>query len=293
VNVAEAESNFFEFVLDRPKQSIYVSDSFRIQRLELDGGNAQELFTFPTFADPIDLALDHLRGQLYFSDGQNDAIYRMNVAGTDFSTIIPPDGMPSNITGIERIKIDLTSDKLYWTDRQSEASLLFRRSNIDGTGVETLFSVTDRVGEFAVDTPNGMLYWGQSTGFRGQGSIRRANFDGTEFETLVSGLWSPNGIQLDLSHGKLYFSDTWASGPVAYDGTIRAADLDGSGANVLINFGPNQLIHADDLTLGPLLIPEPTASGLICSSVVALAVLRQRSSQVRAESAKIGSRLSR
>jgi hypothetical protein len=80
---------------------------------------------------------------------------------------------------------------MYWTDVQGG----IRRSNLNGTGLETLVAGTFGDIGIALDLEAGKVFW---TNFN-LGLIRRANLDGTGQETLVSGLSFPVGIALQIS----------------------------------------------------------------------------------------------
>ena len=175
----------------------------------------------------------------------------MDLDGANPTVIIPTDGMMSNFRRISDVRIDADAEKLYWTYEKT-----FRRSNLDGSQQETLFTLPEWVSDFQLDPRNGKIYWTSWIHRPNAGTVNRANFDGTEQETLVSeGLWGVYGLALDLNAGKMYFSDYWTSGPTNYDGTIRAANLDGSMIQTILNLGPSSGPHA--VAIDTQFVPEP------------------------------------
>ncbi|HEY6758554.1 MAG TPA: hypothetical protein VI318_03655 [Baekduia sp.] len=57
------------------------------------------------------------------------------------------------------------------------------------------------------------------------GRVRSLNPDGSGQEVLVTGCRLPDGVAVDVGHGHVYWSDM--GNPLANDGTIERADLDG------------------------------------------------------------------
>ena len=112
--------------------------------------------------------------------------------------------------------------KLYWTDGKS-----IQRSNLDGTEVESLVSVSgSNLYRLALDVSGGKMYWTNG----GRGKIQRSNLDGSTVEDLVTKLRFPFGLALDVSGGKMYWTD-WH----AYK--IQRSNLDGSTVEDLVTTG--------------------------------------------------------
>lgn len=109
----------------------------------------------------------------------------------------------------------LASDKIYWSDRQSNT---ITRSELDGSHAEVLVSGLGQARGVAVDFGNSMLYWADN----GTNMIQRSMLDGSNIETLVTGLNFPAGITLDVPRGKMYWAD-------ASNSKVQRANLDGSG----------------------------------------------------------------
>ncbi len=115
--------------------------------------------------------------------------------------------------------------RMYWTDWKTGK---IQRSNLDGSGVETL--VTTGSGApfgIALDVAGGKMYWTDSVA----DMIQRSNLDGSGVETLVNtGLERPQGFALDVAGGKMYWTD-WGTEK------IQRSNLDGSGVETLVTTG--------------------------------------------------------
>ncbi len=261
------ETHLGDLLVDQRTNSLYHA-SFEVGRSDLDGSNLVTLFNEPdSWVGYSSVVLDYLRDQLYFVDAGRSAVYRMESDGANPTVIIPSDGLNISYTRIHNLQVDSLGEKLYWTHMKT-----FRRSNIDGSGAETLFTVSEWPSQIQLDAATGKVYWAMWNGIPGEGSINRANLDGSQQETLVAGLWGAYGIALDVRAGKMYFSDYWTSGPTNYDGTIRSANLDGSMVRTVMNFGP--MYGPQELALNTATIPEPHTKYLLC--MLPLAVLLRR-----------------
>ena len=89
-----------------------------------------------------------------------------------------------------------------------------------GTKVETLVSSFQNITSLAVDTTNGLLYFGVKTGAN-RSEIRRSELTGENIQTLRSGLLSvPVSIALDSANGMLYWTGA--------DGKIKRTAAEGN-----------------------------------------------------------------
>jgi subtilisin family serine protease/sugar lactone lactonase YvrE len=123
----------------------------------------------------------------------------------------------------EKISALANGQKLYWSEFFSFVPDTLHRSNLDGTGIETIFTNTGELGGIAVDDGAGRIYWADDL----EGTIRTSKLDGTDARVLVSGLAGPNDVALDLSAGKIYWTDFFAN-------TISRANLDGKNLEVIV-----------------------------------------------------------
>ena len=117
------------------------------------------------------------------------------------------------------------ANRIYWTDTTAGK---LQRSNLDGSGVETLVTtgLEAPIG-IALDVAGGKMYWTDPPADR----IQRSNLDGSGVETLVTtGLEIPIGIALDVAGGKMYWTDNGTE-------KIQRSNLDGSGVETLVATG--------------------------------------------------------
>jgi VCBS repeat-containing protein len=111
--------------------------------------------------------------------------------------------------------------KIYWTDYFDDQ---IRRSNLDGSGAQTLVSGLGDPVAIAVDYAHGKLYWTDTANNR----IQRSNLDGSSVQTIVgTGLSTPIGIKVDSSGGKIYWVDAGTD-------KIQRANLDGTSIEDLL-----------------------------------------------------------
>ena len=259
MQIADPGGPYSGMLVDRRAGLLYIVDGYHLRSTNLDGSNEQTVWTFPRDFYNGEAALDHTRGHLYLNDAQHGAIFRVNTNGQNAMELVPPLTGPGGVPIIDELALDLVNNKLYWTQWPTFSSVQFRRSNLDGSNIETLFTFNDRVGDFALDVDGGKIYWTEFGSFAGQGGVLRANLDGTHRETLVGGLWGVAGLALDIPGNKIYFSDHWTAGPTDYDGKIFVSSLDGSGLQVLHNLGPSNAAQPFYVVLDPLVVPEPSA----------------------------------
>lgn len=276
VPTANPNGPYSGFLVDRSSDSIYVTDATRLRRFDLNGNNEQTVFTFPRNFYNGELALDHLRNQFYLTDSENNAIWRVNRDGSNPVELIHSPNVPGGYPLIDDVALDLVHDKLYWTAWPTSSTVQFRRANLDGTNVETLFTFIDRVGDFALDVAGGQIYWTEFGSFQGQGGVFRANLDGSNRQTLAGGLFGTAGIALDLPRGKLYFADHWSSGPTNYDSRIFVANLDGSDRQTFLNLGPLDAAKPYYLSLDSLSVPEPASLYAIAVAIAGLVATKWR-----------------
>lgn len=143
------------------------------------------------------------------------------------------------------IALDLTNQKLYWTDWIADK---IQRSNLDGSGVEDVLTTgLDLPEGIEIDPENGKMYWVDS----GTKKIQRANLDGSEVQDLVIyDLVNLDALALDLANNKMYWTE-WGAG--AAFGRVKRANTDGSGVESLVSI-PDAIFKgiALDLTAGKI-----------------------------------------
>jgi hypothetical protein len=172
-------------------------------------------------------------GRMKVDDG---SIERMDLDGSNLTTLVPAGGAFTP----KQLRLDRRNGKLYWSDREG---MRVMRSNLDGSGVETLVETGRTDAErldarnwcvgIAVDLERGKIYWTQKGGDNaGAGSIRRANLEipagqdagsRSDIEVLLSALPEPIDLDLDLSKRMMYWTDR---GDPPRGNTVNRAPMD-------------------------------------------------------------------
>ena len=159
---------------------------------------------------------------IYWTSGLNK-IMRSNLDGSGTVELI---GGMEHQPGL--MAVDGTAGKMYWTESWWDEQVFntIRRANLDGTGIETVFSesgATAGLSGIGLDVTADRMYWATAGG-----TIHRANLDGTGAETILT-LSSGFSYQLaiDSAADKVY----WAND---YDNAIQRANLDGTSIEDLI-----------------------------------------------------------
>ena len=124
---------------------------------------------------------------------------------------------------------DTALSHIYWIEDQS-----IRRANLDGSNIETIATIEDKISNSTFDVDEGKIYWTVSEFEHDRHKIRRANLDGSNIETIVISKDELSAIALDMDGGKVYWgADSKLSGASrTISGTgspsVRRANLDGS-----------------------------------------------------------------
>lgn len=187
----------------------------------------------------IKVVLDQGARRIYWSEGKTIRRANIDSAGTaDIVTVANP-------FLLKGFTLDLKSGKILWLEGVSGSPCVnpncprVRRANLDGSDVETLFTVPGakaNVGDIAVDSAAGKVYWSD---LQYSPYISRANFDGSSVEPLVTVAVAPAvagvpSIEIDPAAGKLYWID--ASGFIPGDSRVRRGNLDGTSAEDLVSY---------------------------------------------------------
>jgi hypothetical protein len=116
-----------------PRRELYVSSSFNIYRMSLDGENPVRVATRAGSY----LAVDPVNDKLYWSTGRQ--IVRANVDGSGVETIMASEQGPLGFFGIiSELGVDGTHDSLYWLENGRPF-----RSTLDGENREPLFGMAN------------------------------------------------------------------------------------------------------------------------------------------------------
>jgi hypothetical protein len=188
-----------------------------------DGSDRKVLVTECRFPDGV--AVDVEAGHIYWTNmgvpSLNDgSIERADIDGRNRKTIVP---QGATFTP-KQLHLEKKAGKLYWSDREG---MRVMRSNLDGSGIETLVVAgqgdTDRRDEtkwcvgITVDAERGHVYWTQKGPDKaGRGRLFRANIEipkgesaikRSDVEVLLDGLPEPIDLELDLKNRVLYWTD--------------------------------------------------------------------------------------
>ena len=191
---------------------------------------------------PITSLAQDSSAYMYWTDsawgGGTPKLQRATLDGSNVQDLVTGIGYPIGIA------LDLAEGKMYWTDKSANdhrapnATNRILRSNLDGTGIETLVSTRSAPQaahtyfDIALDTASRKIYWVVWSEANDGNKIQRANLDGTNIETLIilpieDTVWiGPRDIALDLSLRKMYWTNT--------AGKIQRANLDGSNVEDLV-----------------------------------------------------------
>jgi sugar lactone lactonase YvrE len=208
-----------------------------IRRANLDGTANEKVADVPDIGGGV--ALDLMARKIYWSTSINSrAIRRANLDGTQIEDVVTVgQDDPSALA------VDNLHSKLYWTDLvgKNDGLGFIRRSNLDGSNVETIVSSIDEPTGLACDAPDGKIYWTDTATKK----VQRANLDGTGLEDLVTNLNGPTSIALDLTVGRMYWTDS-----DSFIGIPRILKATLDGRNV-------QAVLADGFPWGIAVAPGP------------------------------------
>ena len=232
-----------------------------IQRANLDGSQVEQLIESDV-RRPAEIALDLLRGKIYWTDLWN--IYCSDLDGSNLKDF--------NATGVTSIALDVFEGKIYWISDLPEYDHPYGhvgRANLDGSNSEILhewvwgndialdlvrgnvyyldsdqillirsdlsqnfdnFRIpptpsSDYLGAMALDVDGGRVYWTNLS----TKTILQADLNGENIEevlTVSDGY--PEEIALDVDGGKIYWTNPSTQ-------TIQRADWDGQNIEILFN----------------------------------------------------------
>ena len=164
-------------------------------------------------SQPRVLITQSQRPPMYWVDMEAGTIHRL--VGAKVETFLP------SVQNATSLAVDMTDEKLYWTEKTSNRTGRIRRAHLDGTNVQLVKNLTSVPHSITIDTVNDKLYLTNSWG-----KIQRLNFNGSNFEpNLITDLDDPDHLALDVAGGKLYWTEA--------AGQIRRANLNGSDIETL------------------------------------------------------------
>ncbi len=212
--------------------SFYNASSFIRTRLTT-GGDLRVIKN----SEPHYIALDSLRGKMYWTNFLRGDIQRANLDGSQCETIVPDTASLPFGAGIA---VDAVAGKVYWGQTYPNR---IRRANLDGTNVEDIVIGNDNGLQFShssisIDTVGSKIYWSEPS--QANGLIRRADLDGQHIETIITDK-KCRGLVVNGNAGKLYW----------FDGNfLKRSNLNGSGTESLFDPPGNAYGYSPSLDLG-------------------------------------------
>jgi len=205
-----------------------------IRRSEADGSGVETLLQ-SEIENPVSLVLDVDEAKMYWADPTNSIIQRANLDGTGIETLV------EDLAGPRDLALDIVNDKLYWVESGAEFNdsgipigdiNRVQRSNLDGTGVEEIVTLSSGSSDgVAVDPAGGKVYWKVSFDSSTPDQLRRADLDGSNPEDVLTlGAFTQEFV-LDLANEQVYSTRS--------PDEIEVVNLDGTGAATFLDTGTN------------------------------------------------------
>ena len=221
-NLTRKSQNATSLAVDVEHSKLYWTEQTgdrtgKIRRANLDGTNVQLVKALTSV--PVDIALDTADQKLYLINAWAK-VQRMNVDGSNFQP-----NLITNLASPDHLVLDVTADKLYWTEQTGETTGRIQRANLNGSNIEGVKELTSVPKGLTIDALNGKLYLTNSWG-----KVQRLNVDGSNFQSdFITGLNTPEAIAVDMADGKLYWIE---------QDSIKCANLNGENIqNVVSGLG--------------------------------------------------------
>ena len=205
-----------------------VNGSSTISFADLDGSGGGDLNTGTAAVNgPYGLAIDPATARVYWANATANEISFANLDGsgggnldTGAATVDSPDGLA----------LDPAVGRLYWPNQDNTVSYA-NVNNSGGGNLNTSGATVSGPHGIAVDPANGRLYWPNN-----DSTISFANLDNSGGGDLITGISGyhtplPLGLAVDTVGGRIYWAEN--DGPLMNSGTIRSANLDGTGVGDL------------------------------------------------------------
>jgi uncharacterized repeat protein (TIGR01451 family) len=165
------------------------------------------------------VAVDSVRGKVYFTSHTGDRLSRANLDGTGLEANFITVATGAGATGLA---IDLVNGHLYWAQAYAPNGGGIMRANLDGTGVTQILSGFN-VYDIALNVAGNKIYYAGDFSF----SIGRCDLNGANnnrnwlanmggVSGVVNGM---SGLAVDLTNGKLYWSRSNGIGQANLDGS--------------------------------------------------------------------------
>lgn len=167
------------YVVDRPANEVI--------EVDLATGETQVLYSTANGLGELPVAIDYYDGYLYITCVEIDfeTVWKAKADGSSVENII---GYGAGGYGYG-LAVDPVNEKIYFDDQENGVIL---RSNLDGTGIETVVEKVGRVYGIVIDNTNGKFYFSDT----GDGLIKKANLDGSELVPVTLELDDPLGLAI-------------------------------------------------------------------------------------------------
>jgi DNA-binding beta-propeller fold protein YncE len=153
---------------------------------------------------------------IFWTDGIG--IHRMDLESKERKTLLS-----SDLSSPGDIALDLERGKIYWTDARTSK---IQRSNLDGSGVETIISGLMCPEGIDVDLVGEKIYWVEIGGKRR--GIWRSDLNGANVEAVIrSPAFGPRDIVVDGLKRKIYRTETFRA-------EIIRMNFDGENEKVIV-----------------------------------------------------------
>ena len=210
----------------------------KIQRANLDGSNTEDIVTEDIVTDwgqenfaliPSQIievpspktvhvhvnAAD--RPPMYWIDTSAGTLHRL--VDTEVENLVP------SVRNATSLTLDVTNDKLYWTEKTGNRTGRIRSANLDGTNVRLVKDLTSVPLDITFNPADGKLYLTNAWG-----KVQRLNLNGSGFQpNLITGLDTPMNLAVDVANDKLYWTEKTGNGT----GKIRSANFDGTNVRLV------------------------------------------------------------
>jgi DNA-binding beta-propeller fold protein YncE len=206
--------NYNDIALDVNGGYIYFTtsdsrtNSYSVLRAKLNGAGTPDapetiysgINHLPYYNSPCDIALDLKHGKIYVTDCDYRKIMRMGLDGSNLVDVVPNDPAATKpvIASYNSIVLDVNNGKIYFTSDDTSPipfESTVQRANLDGSGLETLYSLTDASPtptDITLDLDSGKIYLVDM----GNWKIQRTDLDGTHVSDVLTNVWV-NGIALN------------------------------------------------------------------------------------------------
>jgi len=188
----------------------------RISRANLDGSDPEVLVASQT--NPRGLAVDLDAGLMFWSDTQDQILYRAELSGANRTAI------RASAHQFGRPTVDPAAQSVYYGNLGTGE---IRRCDYDGSNDVLVVAGGDDPAGIALDTGAGKIYWTDAQTVTNY--IARADLDGTDVEILVDFPLASSGladIHVDPDAGAIY----WIDEITDQEKGVWTAALDGSDA---------------------------------------------------------------